>query len=897
MEKEIVKSVRQPAGEACDRARLQELEIMLTGAQRLARVGSWIWEAATDRLTWSEETFRILKVGQDDFDGTLEGFIGIVHPDDQRALREAAQGALAGSPLFTYRYRVRGRDGRERLITGDGEAQRDESGRVRRLIGTILDITERERERQALRESEERLRSLVALTSDWYWEQDAELRFTRLTGGPGLPAGRDSLVVGKRRWEIPGIEPIGWTWEEHRAALAACQPFRDLDLHIVDGCREYYVSIAGEPSFGDDGAFLGYHGTARDITARVRAEQQVGEVNASLTMAMRLGRIGVWSLEAADRRLQWWGGGRFIHTLEGGIAASMDDLLGRAEPAARPKLREALERCMREGARFDMEVPLSAGVQPFMWARLIGEPLRDLRGLIRQVRGTVQDVTERRLAAEQARELSARLADTLDGVSDCFLTVDPRWAITYVNTQAERLLQRSRDELVGQDLWRCFPQLLGTPFEQAYRRAATENVTIDFEEFFEPSWAWLQVRVYASPQGLAICFRDATDNHKVQEALASSREQLRQLFENSMDAVLYTDAEGHVTRANPAACTILGRSAGRIHDCTFSDFLAADEAGLPALWEQRAMTGRASGQLLLKRGDGTVFPAELSSAEYTSRDETTHAFVVFRDISQRVEAQRQVLQLNAELGERVRQRTAELEVANQELKAVAHALAHDLRGPAAAVEAFSELLEGSVSDALAERPAHYLRRIRAGARKITEYTEGLLSLARISQVPLLVQQVDLSAIARDVLTQLAEREPHRDVAWRVQDGLVALGDANLLRIVLDNLLGNAWKFTSRTPAARIAFCADVHGGAVTYHVKDNGAGFDPAYAHKLFTNFGRLHGQDEFPGTGIGLTSVHRIVTRHGGGISAEGREGAGACFSFTLRSVSVDEGWADRAD
>jgi PAS domain S-box-containing protein len=498
---------------------------------------------------------------------------------------------------------------------------------------------------------------------------------------------------------------------------------------------------------------------------------------------------------------------------------------------------------------------------------------------------------------EQARDLSAKLAETLDGVSDCFLTVDPQWVITYMNPQAEQLLRRSRGELVGKDLWQSFPQLLGTPFEQAYRRAATDNVTIDFEEFFEPSWAWLQVRVYASPQGLAICFRDATDSHKVQEALTSSREQLRQLFENSMDAVLYTGADGRVIRANPAACTILGRSADQIHDCRFPDFLDPEEAGLPALWEQRAMTGRTSGQLLLKRGDGTVFPAEISSAEYTSRDDTTHAFIVFRDISRRVEAQRQVLQLNAELGERVRQRTAELEAANQELKAFARALAHDLRAPAAAIEAFSDLLEHSVSDALAERPAHYLRRIRAGARKITDYTDGLLSLARISQVPLLVQEVNLSVIARDVLVQLKEREPHRDVAWSVEDGLVALGDANLLRIVLDNLLGNSWKFTSRTPAACIEFYADVRGGVITYHVKDNGAGFDAAYAHKLFTNFGRLHGQEEFPGTGIGLTSVHRIVTRHGGAISAEGREGAGACFSFTLRSAPVDEGCADRTN
>lgn len=278
---------------------------MLASALRLARLGCWVLHVEADRLDVSEEGFRILHLDPQDFDSTAEGFIALLHPDDRAAVREVLRQALGGRPRFAYRYRLKGRDGVERLIEGDGEALR-EGGMVRRLVGTIMDVTEREQERTGLHRSEEKFRSLLALNSDWYWEQDDQLRFTLVTGGPGSAPDRKAPALGMRRWEITGLTPLGWTWEQHRAALEARQAFRDLEFHVTgEAAQEWYLSVSGEPFFDVGGVFLGYRGTARDITRRKVAEERLREANASLWVAMRLGRLGTWRLDLRDRLLEW----------------------------------------------------------------------------------------------------------------------------------------------------------------------------------------------------------------------------------------------------------------------------------------------------------------------------------------------------------------------------------------------------------------------------------------------------------------------------------------------------------------------------------------------------------------------------------------------------------------
>ncbi|SFN94713.1 PAS domain S-box-containing protein [Formivibrio citricus] len=258
--------------------------------------------------------------------------------------------------------------------------------------------------------------------------------------------------------------------------------------------------------------------------------------------------------------------------------------------------------------------------------------------------------------------------------------------------------------------------------------------------------------------------------------------------------------------------------------------------------------------------------------------------VIFsEDITERVAARQEILRLNAGLERRVAERTAELSAANQELDAFAYAVSHDLRAPLRAMHGFSQALIEDFGDKLEGEARNYLGQIGIASRKMSDLIEGILALSRSTRGELRRDTVDLSALSAGILAELARTEPEREVSMDIEPRLVAFGDARMIEAVMHNLLGNAWKYTSRTSQAMIRVCSCELDGRSGFCVTDNGAGFDMAHAGQLFLPFRRLHRQDEFPGIGIGLATVQRIVHRHGGRIEARAAPGEGATFCFTL--------------
>ena len=262
-----------------------------------------------------------------------------------------------------------------------------------------------------------------------------------------------------------------------------------------------------------------------------------------------------------------------------------------------------------------------------------------------------------------------------------------------------------------------------------------------------------------------------------------------------------------------------------------------------------------------------------------------------RELAERRRAEAEILRLNAELEQRVQERTAQLEYTNGELESFCYSVSHDLRAPLRAIDGFSQALIEDFGKDVPEDGQRYLARIRSSTQRMGQLIEDLLNLSRVSRGALSRADTDLSQIVRQVAAELQARDPARKVELVVWDGVRADADARLLRAVFENLLGNAWKFTGKREAARIEFGSLRDGARITYYVRDNGAGFDMAYSSKLFGAFQRLHTAGEFAGTGIGLATVQRIIHRHGGRIWADAQPGQGAVFYFTLQpDVAVAE-------
>jgi PAS domain S-box-containing protein len=374
-------------------------------------------------------------------------------------------------------------------------------------------------------------------------------------------------------------------------------------------------------------------------------------------------------------------------------------------------------------------------------------------------------------------------------------------------------------------------------------------------------------------------------------AMTSSYRRSEQRFRNAMQysaiGKALLDTRDRIVESNPAFARIVGRGSEELVGIPLAALL--DEGGPPDAMTAQVQALEEGGSAVrttrtLHWRNGDLRHVQLTFAPVPGEpDRDIARLVQVEDVTERVRAEAAVLSLNRTLEARVAARTRELSEANRELESFAYSVSHDLRAPLRGIEGFSRILGERYADALDDTGRDYLARVRKATSRMAELIDALLKLSRIGRSGLGWADVDLSALAAEVGAALADAEPGRQVELRIQPGMRAHGDPALLRVLLENLMGNAWKFTRGAAGARIVVDMQQDPGGATYRVCDNGAGFDPQFAGKLFRPFQRLHSQDEFSGHGIGLASVKRIVERHGGAIEADGRPGEGACFRFTL--------------
>ncbi|MBE3032390.1 MAG: PAS domain S-box protein, partial [Actinobacteria bacterium] len=382
--------------------------------------------------------------------------------------------------------------------------------------------------------------------------------------------------------------------------------------------------------------------------------------------------------------------------------------------------------------------------------------------------------------------------------------------------------------------------------------------------------------------------------YAAERELRASEQRFKSAFDHAPVGISFTQPDGRMGSVNATLAKMLGHSVAEIEGLTVAEITYPDDRAETARLIEAALAGEIDGFQVDRRylrKDGSDLWATLSVT--LLRDELgrpVHFVAMISDIAERKraedaqrEAERELAEMNEDLERRVLERTLELEAVNKELETFSYSASHDLRAPLRALDGFSLALLEDYGEQLDDTGRDYLARVRAAAQRMGQLIDDLLMLSRVTRREMVREKVDLSALARDVLADLREAEPERAVDAAVADGLVANGDPALLRIVLQNVLANAWKFTSRKPQAHIAVGVERRDDGAAYYVRDDGAGFDATYVDKLFTPFQRLHAANEFPGTGIGLATVKRIVRRHGGSVWAEGAVDSGATFYFTL--------------
>jgi PAS domain S-box-containing protein len=396
--------------------------------------------------------------------------------------------------------------------------------------------------------------------------------------------------------------------------------------------------------------------------------------------------------------------------------------------------------------------------------------------------------------------------------------------------------------------------------------------------------------------------RDTRKRIRMEEALRDSEAQFRQVFEESPSGIVLIEEDQRVRRANPAFCRLLGRTEQQLQQRALPSITGHD--GLLNLMFQTGwmppgeQTRFQAEQEYVTDSGGTAWVNVHATKLRNSQGLAVCNLALIEDITDRKKADQEIRALNDSLERRVAQRTAEaeesnhkLESANRELEAFAYSVSHDLRAPLRSVDSFSQIILDEYAEKLDEDGVKYLRRIRAGAQSMGQLINDLLNLSRVSRGLLKRATVDLSSVASTVVNDLRDQDPQRIVTVEITPDLHANCDAQLLRVVLTNLIGNAWKFTGKREQACIEFGASANDDVVAYFVRDNGAGFDMAYASQLFAPFQRLHQATEFAGTGIGLATVQRIINRHGGRILAESFVDKGATFYFTLAAESGANG------
>jgi len=509
-----------------------------------------------------------------------------------------------------------------------------------------------------------------------------------------------------------------------------------------------------------------------------------------------------------------------------------------------------------------------------------------------------------------------RLIDAIKGIKDyAIFILDANGIICTWNAGAQRINGYLSEEIIGQHFSIFYPQEAKDKEHPQYELKVARELGRFEEEGWrlrkngERFWANVVITAFYDRLGQLTGFskvtRDLTERKLIEDQLRQSKleadiakENYRLLIESVKDyAIIRLDPLGTIRSWNTGAERIMGYRADEVLGQHFSKFYPLDDVENGKCdfeLKYAEMESVFEGEGWRIRKDGTKFWANLIlTCLRNDQGELVGFSKITRDITNRKDAELALRESESRyraMADKVMERSRQFEemnkqlvALNKEMESFSYSVSHDLRSPLRSIDGFSQILLEDYQDKLDSEAQNYLDRIRMETQRMAQLIDNMLDLSRLNRAEIHEEELDLSKIARETANLLREQEPTRNVVFEIQDQVIANADKSLMRSVLQNLMGNAWKYTSKHPSARIEFGARQENDKTVYFIKDDGAGFKMQYANKLFGVFQRLHGVNEFPGSGVGLATVQRIIHRHGGEVWAEAEVERGATFYFTL--------------
>jgi PAS domain S-box-containing protein len=627
---------------------------------------------------------------------------------------------------------------------------------------------------------------------------------------------------------------------------------------------------------------------------RQEAEAALEKSQDHLRLALEIARLGTFQIDTTtDSFLE------ISETLKRQLGfapedeITPDDVVQRRHPEDRDKVTAAFRLAQESHQDFHIEYRYLWPNGSIHWIASRGRPVYSETGEAIGLIGVTQDVTERK----QAEKAQLRLVAIVNSSDDAIIGKTLEGIITSWNLGAEKVFGYSTAEAVGQSILMLFPpERLSEEGEFLARIGRGESVKHFDTVRVRRDGTRIQVSVTLSPImdaegkviGISKIARDVTEHKQAERELQQSQERLLLALESGRLGTYHIDT---TTSSYLEISETLKRQLGFAPE---DEITQADVVQRRHPEDRDKVTGviqaAQDSHRYLESESRYVWPdgsihwiASNGRPVYSETGEAIGLIGITQDVTERKEAEAKIQELNQTLEQRVAERTAQLEAANRELEAFSYSVSHDLRAPLRSIDGFSQALLEDYTDRLDKTGQDFLKRVRAASQRMSVLIDDLLSLSRVTRSEMQRQQVNLSALASTLSEELGTAHPERSVKTSITPELWADADPQLLRIVIGNLLENAWKYTAKCPAARIEIGQTEYADKLCFFVRDNGAGFDMDAAAKLFTPFQRMHTQQEFEGTGIGLATVQRILHRHGGRIWAEAAVDQGATFYFTV--------------